>query len=188
LDASGQPTTNPADVAPPDRGALLPFGGALGAHKGSALSLAVELLGVLAGGAGVDKWTAANWGNLIIAVDPARFLSPGLDPRPFAARVNDVAARIESAPPAPEHSSAASSDPATTSNAGFGMRARVLLPGQRGDESEAACLRDGTVEISVSLWSALQAAATALPASIAVESAAHVAGSPSSHPQPRPKL
>lgn len=140
VDAAGRPTTDPTAVAPPTHGAILPFGGPLGAHKGSALAVAVELLGVLAGGAGAGKWGAANWGNLLIAVDPARLLAGSPDPRGFAARVDEVAARIERAPPA-----------AT----GAGAGGRVLLPGQRGDEEEAAWLREGVAPVAAPLWDAL---------------------------------
>lgn len=136
VDARGSPTTDPVQVDPPNRGALLPFGGALGSHKGSALSLAVELLWVLAGGAGVNKWTSGNWGNLVIAIDPARLMPPGSDHRTFASRVDEAVTRIENAPPSDGNS-------------------RVLLPGQRGDELEAECIRDGYVPIPESLWAAL---------------------------------
>jgi LDH2 family malate/lactate/ureidoglycolate dehydrogenase len=141
IDASGAPTTNPHDVAPPSGGALLPFGGALGSHKGSALSLAIELLAVLAGGAGTDKWQAENWGNLVIAIDPARFA--GSSSRAFAERVNEVSMRIERAAP---------------TTYGTHEVPRVFLPGQRGDELEAACFRDGVVPIAAPVWEALQQA------------------------------
>lgn len=149
VNAAGRPTTDPAEVSPPERGALLPFGGSQGAHKGSALSLAVELLGVLAGGAATDKWAAANWGNLIIAIDPAR-LGTG-DAGTFAARVDAVAARIESAPPIVVE----------------GGGGRVLLPGQRGDAEEDACLRAGQAPLDPLVWEALQRAAAAADAAVA---------------------
>jgi L-2-hydroxycarboxylate dehydrogenase (NAD+) len=65
----GNMTTDPDEAL---KGALLAFGG----HKGSGLSLIVELLGgVLPGGAfpgdTVDKKQAKNWGNLVIAFDPS---------------------------------------------------------------------------------------------------------------------
>ena len=143
VDALGSPTTDPTQVDPPNRGALLPFGGVLGSHKGSALALAVELLGVLAGGAGVDKWASGNWGNLVIAIDPARLMPPDGDHRSFALRVDEAVTRIENAPPSDGSS-------------------RVLLPGQRGDELEAECIRDDCVPMSETLWAALsQTAANA---------------------------
>ena len=41
-------------------------------HKGSALALLVELLAGAAVGAAVeDKMSEKNWGNLVVAVDPA---------------------------------------------------------------------------------------------------------------------
>ncbi|CAN0303008.1 unnamed protein product, partial [Phaeothamnion confervicola] len=60
LDAGGNPTTDP-DAA--KRGALLPFGG----HKGFALGLAMQALGVLAG-SGMNA--AKDYGYLIIAMRP----------------------------------------------------------------------------------------------------------------------
>ena len=69
VDTEGQPTTDPAAAL---NGAFLTFGG----HKGSGLSLIVELLGgVLPGGTPpggpVSKKQSENWANTIIALDPA---------------------------------------------------------------------------------------------------------------------
>lgn len=75
LDAAGQPTTDPAAAL---GGALLPFGG----HKGSALSLMVELIaGPLIGelssqavaGLGITDGGPPPGGELFIALDPAAF-------------------------------------------------------------------------------------------------------------------
>ena len=64
LDSEGKPTRDPARV-----NAILPFGG----YKGFALALAMQALGVLAGsGFGDDK----TYGYLMIAIDPARMMSP----------------------------------------------------------------------------------------------------------------
>ncbi len=75
VDAAGEPTTDPAKVL--DGGALLPFGG----HKGSALSMMIELLGAaLTGGkfsTEVD-WsdyhgaTTPHTGQFLLLIDPAR--------------------------------------------------------------------------------------------------------------------
>ena len=88
VDAAGAPSTDPHDLYggdPPDsrpRGALLPLGGSAG-HKGSGLSLAVDLLaGALgpagtsaAGGPGGGRPAASGGGNgfFMIAIDPVRF-------------------------------------------------------------------------------------------------------------------
>ena len=63
-------------------------------HKGSGLSLMVELLaGALVGGAVQDKKQSRNWGCLVAAVDPACFGSP----EEFAARVRQTIARVKDA-------------------------------------------------------------------------------------------
>ena len=75
VDASGQPSTNPVEVA---KGAMLAFGG----HKGSALATMVELMA----GALIGDWTSREslafddgagvapcHGELILAFDPAAF-------------------------------------------------------------------------------------------------------------------
>ena len=93
VDRHGQPTTDPKAIL--DGGALLPFGG----HKGSALSMMVELLAAaLTGGNfsfGFDwsqhpgaqtPWT----GQLIIVIDPSK--SAGND---FAARSRELVERMQ---------------------------------------------------------------------------------------------
>ena len=66
IEASGHDTVDAAAVA--SGGAVKPFGG----HKGSGLALMVELLaGPLVGAAVADKVAEANWGNLVVALDPA---------------------------------------------------------------------------------------------------------------------
>ncbi|WP_407311009.1 Ldh family oxidoreductase [Pseudomonas sp. nanlin1] len=92
VDRDGQPTTDPAAIL--HGGALLPFG----AHKGSALSMMVELLSAaLTGGhfsfefdwsrhpGAQTPWT----GQLIIVIDPAK--SPG---HGFAGRCRELVERM----------------------------------------------------------------------------------------------
>ncbi|WP_313316037.1 Ldh family oxidoreductase [Pulveribacter sp.] len=88
VDAAGQPTCDPRAVL--DGGALLPFGG----HKGSALSMMVELLAAaLTGGnfsfdfdwSGHPGAQTPRTGELIIAIDPAKNAG-----RSFAQRCNDL--------------------------------------------------------------------------------------------------
>lgn len=68
VDAQGNPTVDPdAALA----GAFLPWGG----HRGSGLSLAVQLLGMLAGSAPVIH-DVANYGLFFLVIDPD-ILSPG---------------------------------------------------------------------------------------------------------------
>ena len=75
VDASGAPTTDPAEVL---KGAILPFGG----HKGSGIALMVELLAGALIGQGFSVETAAadnrdggppRGGIFLLALDPARF-------------------------------------------------------------------------------------------------------------------
>ena len=79
VDAGGQPTRDARAVL--DGGALLPFGGAAGGHKGSALSMMVELLAAaLTGGnfsfgfdwSGHPGAQTPRTGELIIAIDPGK--------------------------------------------------------------------------------------------------------------------
>ncbi len=87
LDADGQATTDPAAAR---RGALLPFGG----HKGFALGLALQALGVLAG-SGMNA--AKDYGYLLIALRPD-LLVPLAD---FKSELTDTLARIKAAPRKP---------------------------------------------------------------------------------------
>ncbi len=88
VDAQGRPTREPRAVL--DGGALLPFGG----HKGSALSMMVELLAAaLTGGnfsfgfdwSGHPGAQTPRTGELVIAIDPAKSAGQG-----FAARCEEL--------------------------------------------------------------------------------------------------
>jgi L-2-hydroxycarboxylate dehydrogenase (NAD+) len=86
----GNPTQDPDEAL---KGALLTFGG----HKGSGLSLIVELLGgVLPGGAtaggSVTKKVAKNWANTVIAIDPSLLM----DLSTFKSKVRQVCAHVKS--------------------------------------------------------------------------------------------
>jgi ureidoglycolate dehydrogenase (NAD+) len=116
-DAAGRPTT---DAAAALAGLLLPVGG----HKGSGLSLVVDLLAGLLSGAAylthVLTWIGnpdrpQDLGHVFIALDPARLL-PATE---YERRMSDFARIIHEAPPA---------DPAQP----------VMLPGER----EAACMAE----------------------------------------------
>ena len=68
-------------------------------HKGSALALLVELLGgALAGGAVLDKAAAKNWGNLLVAINPALLGSAAA----FRQRVADLLGAVRGARPLTE--------------------------------------------------------------------------------------
>lgn len=78
IDSQGRPTRDPVEA---HKGAILPFGG----HKGFALSMAMQALGVLAGSAtDVEK----NYGYLVIAIRPDLML-------PLEDYQRDLAAMIE---------------------------------------------------------------------------------------------
>lgn len=99
IDAAGTPTTDPEAVL---KGAQLPFGG----HKGSAIALMVDLLaGPLigevtsaeAGDTDNKDGTAALGGELILALDPARFGADdpiGLGERLFARMLAEDGVRL----------------------------------------------------------------------------------------------
>ena len=68
-------------------------------YKGSHLALMVEILaGALAGGAVEDKGSSANWGNIIIAIDPGKL---GSSPEGFCSSVTALLQRVKGAQKAP---------------------------------------------------------------------------------------
>ena len=96
VDAAGQPSTDPVEIA---RGAMLAFGG----HKGSALATMVELMA----GALIGDWTSREsqafddgagvtpcHGELVLAFDPAAF--SGGDSAAQAARAEQLLESITS--------------------------------------------------------------------------------------------
>jgi uncharacterized oxidoreductase len=136
LDAAGDPTTSPADLYA--GGALLPSAG----HKGSALSLLVEILGGLLTGEGCAS-TGADPGNgfVMIAIEPSFFAES-----PFGPAVDHVIDAIEASPPA----------------AGF---ASVTVPG--GPERETATSRRRTgIPVAAHTWRELDTEANRLGISL----------------------
>ena len=88
FDKDGQPTRDPAAAL---QGALRTFDRG---YKSSNLAMMVELLaGPLVGGAHMDKRTAKNWGNLIIAINPALLG----DPATFYKSAGEVLERVRTA-------------------------------------------------------------------------------------------
>lgn len=129
VDVNGRPTTDPVKVL--DGGALLPFGG----HKGSAISMMIELLGAaLTGGKFSNQvdWSrhpgaqTPHTGQFMLLIDPAR--SGGAD---FDQRAADFTDILRSA----------------------GL---VLLPGERRLRNRARATRDGII-LSDEEWSDLAA-------------------------------
>ncbi|MBV6751933.1 Ldh family oxidoreductase [Pseudomonas chlororaphis] len=118
VDRDGQPTCEPKAIL--DGGALLPFGG----HKGSALSMMVELLAAALTGGNFSfefDWSKhpgakTPWtGQLIIVIDPAK--AAGQD---FAERARTLVSQMQ----------------------GVGLQ---RLPGDRRHQQRAESLRDGIV-------------------------------------------
>lgn len=80
----------------------------------------VEILaGALAGGAVLDKTRSANWGNLIVAIEPGKL---GGSTQDFCAKVTALLQRVKGARLAP------------------GVE-EVLLPGERGSRCEGKAVQ-----------------------------------------------
>jgi uncharacterized oxidoreductase len=94
--SDGSPTTNPADLYGPPRGAILPFGG----HKGFGLGLLIDALAGGLSGAGCCTSSeappdGATDGILFIAICPGAFLSEEI----FLTQVRALIDHVKSAPP-----------------------------------------------------------------------------------------
>jgi LDH2 family malate/lactate/ureidoglycolate dehydrogenase len=128
VDADGHPSTDPEDFYA--GGALLPFG----AHKGSGLSVMIELVGGALTGAGVANLDGHEEGNgtLLIALDVGAFV-----PREqFEDQAEDFCAALARTPPAD----------------GFDA---VLVPGEIERRTRARRAREG-VPVPAAIWSELQ--------------------------------
>jgi uncharacterized oxidoreductase len=75
IDHQGNPTTNPADLYPPNGGAILTFGGIVG-HKGYGLNLVAEMFAGALSGMGCRGQGNSRDGNGVFlqAIDIGRFL------------------------------------------------------------------------------------------------------------------
>lgn len=99
MDHAGRPTTNPADLYGPPRGALLPFGG----HKGFGLSMLIDALAGGLSGAGCCGDTQAPLqgrtdGVLLLALDIRAFCPVAL----FQEMTSQLVQHVKSAPPGKE--------------------------------------------------------------------------------------
>jgi hydroxycarboxylate dehydrogenase B len=97
IDAEGKPTRDPKVIFEEPLGAIVPFG----AHKGSGLALACELLGGALSGGPTNQSTAPRGGGVInsflaIFIDPARFVELPYFHREIAA----VLDHVKASPPA----------------------------------------------------------------------------------------
>ena len=84
FDAEGNPTTDAKMVI---QGGVIPFGG----HKGYALSIAVQALGLLAGAA-IPQNKVQDYGFLFIAIDPKIMLPGGQYPEQMAELIEAIKA------------------------------------------------------------------------------------------------
>jgi LDH2 family malate/lactate/ureidoglycolate dehydrogenase len=130
LDREGRPTTDPNDYL--DGGVQLPLGGAE-AHKGYALSVAVETLAALLPGLGfgVDPQGRHNDGVFMLAADPGAIRPAG----DFKADVTAFARYLKETPPAE----------------GF---SEVLYPGEIEYRMEQQRRQEG-IPIEESTWQAM---------------------------------
>lgn len=129
-DAEGRSTTDPGAAL---SGAIRTFGG----HKGGGLSLMVELLtGALVGAERDANGRKIDWGNLILALDPALFT----DGDSFIERVQETLQLVKGSKRLPGVDN-------------------ILIPGERGDLQAERVLQSGVIELEDALWSSLQAAA-----------------------------
>jgi LDH2 family malate/lactate/ureidoglycolate dehydrogenase len=87
IDRDGNPTNDPAAAW---MGAIVPWGG----HRGYGVALAVQLLGILGGGATVVRDVAES-GFFFLVIDP-ELLMPSAE---FRARVSELVRHIESSRP-----------------------------------------------------------------------------------------
>ena len=128
IDGKGNITEDPNAAI--DGGAIKTFDGG---YKSSNLALIVELLaGPLVGAAVADKMSEKNWGNLVIAIDPA-LLGQG----EFEKRAAVVTERVKNAKKAP------------------GVN-EILLPGERGDAFAEGAKSAGVIDVEKNLWAGLQ--------------------------------
>ena len=137
LDGTGAPTIDPAAAK---HGALLPFGGAAAMHKGFALALAMQALGVLAG-SGFNA--AKDYGYLLVVMRPDLLLP--LDQ--FKRELSATLARIKAVP----------------RQAGVDQ---IRLPSERAFRERERALREG-IAIDRVVHDALLALASRPPAPVA---------------------
>ncbi len=132
----GYPTTSPTEAL---KGALLVFDRS---HKGSGLSLCIELLaGALSGASMEDKWNSDNWGSLVIVIDPKIF-GPISDD--FTKRVSTMCDRVKNAKPLPTSFSSSSS-----------TSSEIFLPGEKGDQIHDETIKSGLIELDDNIYKKL---------------------------------
>ena len=134
IDAEGESTTNADDFYSIPPAALLPFGGAVSAHKGFGLSVIVDILAGALTGAGCSKGEDARVGNglFVLVINVASFRGfPG-----FSAEIERFIGYLKSAKRA----------------AGFDA---IRMPGERSWETQRKRERDG-IPIDAETWTHIQ--------------------------------
>lgn len=147
VDAEGRPSDDPRAFY--DGGALLPFGG----HKGSGISIFIEILGGILSGSGAAAGSRYDHGNgtLVLALDPGRLVGT----IPFADAVAELTGVVEASRPV---------DAAQP----------VMMPGTPEQRARRERERDG-VPVSAVVWAELERVAGELgvdPALDGLEAAA----------------
>ena len=135
IGSEGESTTNADDFYRVPPAALLPFGGAVSAHKGFGLSVIVDILSGALTGAGCSRSEDARVGNglFVLVINVASFRGfPG-----FSAEIERFISYLKSARRA----------------AGFGA---IRMPGERGWEAQRKREREG-IPIDVETWTQIQA-------------------------------
>ena len=134
IDREGESTTNADDFYDVPPAALLPFGGAVSAHKGFGLSVIVDILSGALTGAGCSKGEDARVGNglFVLVMNVASFRGfPG-----FSAEIERFVGYLKSAKRA------------------AGIDA-IRVPGERGWEEQRKRERDG-IPIDTETWAHIQ--------------------------------
>ena len=134
IDAAGESTTNADDFYDVPPAALLPFGGAVSAHKGFGLSVIIDLLSGALTGAGCSKGEDARVGNglFVLVMNVASFRGfPG-----FSAEIERFIGYLKSAKRA------------------VGVDA-IRVPGERGWEEQRRREREG-IPIDTETWAHIQ--------------------------------
>ena len=135
IDAEGGSTTNADDFYGVPPAALLPFGGAVSAHKGYGLSIIVDILSGALTGAGCSQGEDARVGNglFVLVINVASFREfPG-----FSAEIERFVRYLKSAKRA------------------AGVDA-IRMPGERGWEEQRKREREG-IPIDAETWAHIQA-------------------------------
>lgn len=125
VDEQGNPTLNPAAAL---EGAFLPWGG----QRGSALSLAIQLLGVLAGSEVVIDETR-NFGLFFVLIDSERMHPGGAFRREVSAMRTTIAA-----------------------NRPLAGNERVRVPGDGSQQRRAQAIARGTIPLDDKVYARLQ--------------------------------